>query len=167
MTFGDFVWLCAFESHEKLRKKALPFSSCRWTHKDHLISSILSKLQLCDKLARNKEIEDQNKAREMKTYNHHLDPASHPAPGSLLSPLMRRTWQIWRIHRFLAVLWLLFPIPYYSVLLTKTMLKKRNGSSMSRMLDVNRFAIYGNLSLSCCIFFVMVRHFVLYVIYVQ
>jgi hypothetical protein len=46
----------------------------RRTHKDDFISSLLSKLQLHEKLVKNKEIEDQNKAREMKTYNHHLDP---------------------------------------------------------------------------------------------
>ena len=54
----------------------------RRTHKDDFISSLLGKLQLREKLVKNKEIEDQNKARELKTYNHHLDPASHPEPGS-------------------------------------------------------------------------------------
>jgi hypothetical protein len=54
----------------------------RRTHKDEFISSLLSKLQLRENLIKNKEIEDQNKAREMKTYNHHLDPVSHPVPGS-------------------------------------------------------------------------------------
>jgi hypothetical protein len=53
----------------------------RCTHKDEFILSLLSKLQLCEKFIKNKEIEDQNKAREMKTYNHHLDPVSHPVPG--------------------------------------------------------------------------------------
>ncbi|KAF8806492.1 hypothetical protein BYT27DRAFT_7101578, partial [Phlegmacium glaucopus] len=54
----------------------------RRTHKDDLISSLLSKLQLREKLVKNKEIEDQNKAREVKTYNHHLDPFAYPEPGS-------------------------------------------------------------------------------------
>ena len=54
----------------------------RRTHKDDFISSLLSKLHFREKLVKNKEIEDQNKARELKTYNHHLDPASHPVPGS-------------------------------------------------------------------------------------
>ena len=60
----------------------------RRTHKDNFISSLLSKLQLREKLVKNKEIEDQNKAREMKTYNHHLDPASHPVPGSEMASLI-------------------------------------------------------------------------------
>ncbi|KAF8805930.1 hypothetical protein BYT27DRAFT_7103438, partial [Phlegmacium glaucopus] len=54
----------------------------RRTHKDEVISSLLSKLQLCEKLVKNIEIEDHNKAREVKTYNHHLDPLVHPEPGS-------------------------------------------------------------------------------------
>ena len=60
----------------------------RRTHKDDFISSFLSKLQLREKLVKNKEIEDQNKARELKTYNHHLDPASHPEPGSETASLI-------------------------------------------------------------------------------
>ena len=54
----------------------------RRTHKDAFISSLLSKLSLRDKLSKNKEIEDQNKNRELKTYNHHLDPVAHPETGS-------------------------------------------------------------------------------------
>ncbi|KAF8802614.1 hypothetical protein BYT27DRAFT_7111984, partial [Phlegmacium glaucopus] len=54
----------------------------RRTHKDEVLLSLLSKLQLREKLVRNKEIEDQNKAREVKTYNHHLDPLVYPEPGS-------------------------------------------------------------------------------------
>src|ERR1700678_755122 len=52
------------------------------THKDDFISTLLGKLQLREKLVKNKEIEEQNKAREMRTCNHHLDPASYPLPGS-------------------------------------------------------------------------------------
>jgi hypothetical protein len=54
----------------------------RRTHKDDLISSLLSKLSFREKLSKNKEIEDQNKDRELRTYNHHLDPVAHPEPGS-------------------------------------------------------------------------------------
>ena len=52
------------------------------THKDEFILSLLSKLSLREKLAKNKEIEDQNKARELKKFNHHLDPLAHPDIGS-------------------------------------------------------------------------------------
>lgn len=54
----------------------------RRTHKDDIISSLLSKLSLREKLSKNKEIKDQNKARELKTFNHHLDPATYPETGS-------------------------------------------------------------------------------------
>ena len=54
----------------------------RRTHKDDLISSLLSKLSLRDKLSKNKEIEDENKNRELKNYNHHIDPVLHPEAGS-------------------------------------------------------------------------------------
>ena len=54
----------------------------RRTHKDDLISSLLSKLSLREKLSKNKEIEDQNKNRELKRLNHHLDPDLHQETGS-------------------------------------------------------------------------------------
>jgi hypothetical protein len=54
----------------------------RRTHKDDFISSLLSKLSLREKLSKNKEIEDQNKNREQKNYNHHMDPVLHPETGS-------------------------------------------------------------------------------------
>ena len=54
----------------------------RRTHRDDLISSLLSKLSLREKLSKNKEIEDQNKNRELKKYNHHMDPVAHPETGS-------------------------------------------------------------------------------------
>src|SRR5271168_3793252 len=54
----------------------------RRTHKDDFISTLLGKLQLREKLVKNKEIEEQNKAREMRTCNYHLDHASYPLPGS-------------------------------------------------------------------------------------
>ena len=54
----------------------------RRTHKDDIISSFLSKLSLREKLSKNKEIEDQNKAREAKKFNHHIDPVAHPDTGS-------------------------------------------------------------------------------------
>jgi hypothetical protein len=54
----------------------------RCTHKDDLISSLLSKLSLREKLSKNKEIEDLNKNRELRTYHHHMDPGAHPEPGS-------------------------------------------------------------------------------------
>jgi hypothetical protein len=54
----------------------------RRTHKDEFISSLLSKLSLREKLSKNKEIEDQNKNRELKNYNHHMDPVVHPETGS-------------------------------------------------------------------------------------
>jgi hypothetical protein len=54
----------------------------RRTHKDDIISLLLSMLSLRKKLSKNKEIEDQNKARELKNFNHHLDPATYPEAGS-------------------------------------------------------------------------------------
>ena len=54
----------------------------RRTHKDDIISSLLSKLSFREKLFQNKEIEDQNKNRELKTYNHLRDPVGHPDAGS-------------------------------------------------------------------------------------
>ena len=54
----------------------------RRTHKDVFISSLLSKLSLRDRLLKNKEIEEQNKDRDLKSYNHRLDPDSYPDPGS-------------------------------------------------------------------------------------
>ena len=54
----------------------------RCTHKDDIISSLLGKLSFHDKLFKNKEIKDQNKNRELKNYNHYLDPIAHPEPGS-------------------------------------------------------------------------------------
>jgi hypothetical protein len=54
----------------------------RRTHKDDFISSLLSKLSLRDKLSRNKEIEDQNKARDLQRFNHHIDPILNPEAGS-------------------------------------------------------------------------------------
>ena len=54
----------------------------RRTHKDEFISSLLSKLSLRDKLSKNKEIEDLNKARELKKFNHYMDPALYPETGS-------------------------------------------------------------------------------------
>ena len=52
------------------------------THKDDLISSILSKLSLRDKLSMNKEIEEKNKEREIKTLRNRQDPVTYPDPGS-------------------------------------------------------------------------------------
>ena len=54
----------------------------RRTHKDDLISSILSKLSLREKLSTNKEIEDKNKERELKTLKNKQDPTAFPDPGS-------------------------------------------------------------------------------------
>ena len=54
----------------------------RRTHEDDFISSLLSKLSLREKLSKNKEIEEQNKVRELRSYNHHLDPETHPETGS-------------------------------------------------------------------------------------
>ena len=54
----------------------------RRTHKDDFILSLLSKLSLRGKLSKNKEIEDNNKNRELRSYNHHLDPVTHLVPGS-------------------------------------------------------------------------------------
>ena len=54
----------------------------RRTHKDDLISSFLSKLSLRDKLSMNKEIEDKNKERELKTLKNKQDPVAFPDPGS-------------------------------------------------------------------------------------
>ena len=59
---------------------AQPRAHC--THKDDLVSSLLSKLSLHEKLSKNKEIEDQNKNRDLKNYNHLTDPLTHPKPGS-------------------------------------------------------------------------------------
>jgi len=52
------------------------------THKDDLILSILSKLSLRDKLSMNKEIEEKNKEREIKTLRNRQDPVTYPDPGS-------------------------------------------------------------------------------------
>ena len=49
------------------------FPRLRRTHKDDFISSLLSKLSLREKLSKNKEIEDLNKARDLKNFNHHID----------------------------------------------------------------------------------------------
>ena len=54
----------------------------RRTHKDEFISSLLSKLSLREKLSKNKEIEDLNKARELKKLNHYMDPELYPETGS-------------------------------------------------------------------------------------
>jgi len=62
--------------------QALFHPRARRTHRDDFISSLLSKLQLREKLVKNKEIEDENKARELRSYNHHLDPLVYPQPGS-------------------------------------------------------------------------------------
>ena len=59
-----------------------PQPCVRCTHKDDFISSLLSKLSLREKLSRNKEIEDQNKDRELRSFNHHMDPNAHPHAGS-------------------------------------------------------------------------------------
>src|SRR5271168_2434321 len=64
-----------FPLHEDLPR-------ARRTHKDVFISSLLSKLSLCEKLSKNKDIEDQNKMRELKKFNHHMDPALYPETGS-------------------------------------------------------------------------------------
>ena len=53
------------------------------SHKDDLILSLLSsKLSLRDKLSKNKEIEDQNKNRKLRTFNHHVDSVVHLETGS-------------------------------------------------------------------------------------
>ncbi|KAF8185417.1 hypothetical protein BJ912DRAFT_852729, partial [Pholiota molesta] len=52
------------------------------THKDDAVSLLLSKLSLREKLSKNKEIEEQNKAREEKSLQHSLDPDAHPDDGS-------------------------------------------------------------------------------------
>ena len=54
----------------------------RRTHKDHVISSFLSKLSLREKLSTNKEIEEKNKERELKTLKNKQDPTAFPDPGS-------------------------------------------------------------------------------------
>ena len=59
-----------------------PQPHARRIHKDDIILSLLSKLSLREKLSKNKEIEDQNKNRELRNYNHHMDPVAHPEAGS-------------------------------------------------------------------------------------
>ena len=54
----------------------------RRTHKDDVISSFLSKLSLREKLSTNKEIEEKNKERELKTLKNKQDPTAFPDPGS-------------------------------------------------------------------------------------
>jgi hypothetical protein len=54
----------------------------RKTHKDDFISSLLGKLQLRERLVKNREIEEENKTRALQSYNHHLDPVTYPQPGS-------------------------------------------------------------------------------------
>lgn len=61
---------------------AQPQARARRTHKNDFISSLLSKLSLREKLSKNKEIEEQNKDRELRSYNHHLNPTAHPETGS-------------------------------------------------------------------------------------
>jgi hypothetical protein len=104
----------------------------RQTHKDDFILSLLSKLQ-CEKLVKNKEIEDHNKARQMKTYNHHLDPVSHPVSGSETASFitideadLTDLKDPFILSHFLAV------IPDF-VLLARTEPKKRNGRLTSRI----------------------------------
>ena len=65
-----------FPPHEDQQPRA------RRTHKNDIISLLLSKLPLREKLSKNKDIEDQNKARELKNFNHHMDPATYPEAGS-------------------------------------------------------------------------------------
>jgi hypothetical protein len=54
----------------------------RRTHKDDVISAILSKLSLREKLATNKDIEEKNKEREARTLRNKLDPDNYPDTGS-------------------------------------------------------------------------------------
>ena len=54
----------------------------RRTHQDEHISSILSKLSLREKLSTNKDIEEKNKERELKTLKNRQDPDAFPEPGS-------------------------------------------------------------------------------------
>jgi hypothetical protein len=60
----------------------LPQPRARRTRKDDFFSALFGKLDLRERLERNKVIEEENKARVAKTYNHHLDPISYPQPGS-------------------------------------------------------------------------------------
>jgi hypothetical protein len=60
----------------------------RRTHKDDLISSLLSKLSLREKLATNKEIEEKNKEREARTLRNRLDPVNYPDTGSETASLI-------------------------------------------------------------------------------
>ena len=68
--------------HQQNPQQDVPQPRARRTHKDEFISSLLSKLSLREKLSKNKEIEDQNKIRELTKFNHHMDPAAYPDAGS-------------------------------------------------------------------------------------
>src|SRR5271155_4883357 len=58
------------------------------THKDDIISSLLRKLSLREKLSMNKDIEEKNKEREPKTLRNKIDPILHPDPGSETASLI-------------------------------------------------------------------------------
>ena len=58
------------------------FVRIRRTHKDELISSLISKLSLREKLATNKDIEEKNKEREARTLRNRLDLVTYPDTGS-------------------------------------------------------------------------------------
>src|SRR5271155_2395876 len=58
------------------------------THKDDIISSLIRKLSLCEKLSMNKEIEEKNKERELQTLKNRIDPIIHPDPGSETASLI-------------------------------------------------------------------------------
>jgi hypothetical protein len=54
---------------------------CR-THQDDAILLLLSKLSLSNKLSMNKDIEEKNKERELKTLHNKQEPVLHPDPES-------------------------------------------------------------------------------------
>src|SRR5271155_1599581 len=58
------------------------------THKDDIISSLIRKLSLREKLSMNKDIEEKNKERESKTLKNKIDPIIHPDPGSETASLI-------------------------------------------------------------------------------
>ena len=57
-------------------------------HSQGLISSLLSKLSLHEKLATNKDIEEKNKEREARTLRNRLDPVTYPDTGSETASLI-------------------------------------------------------------------------------
>src|ERR1700678_3773046 len=74
--------------HQQGNQDQIPQHRTRRTHRDDIVSSFLSKLQLYDKLSMNKDIEKKKIKRELKTLKNMQDPTSYPEPGSETASLI-------------------------------------------------------------------------------